>query len=312
MEAVSVLLSTFNGALFLEQQLSSILNQEEVDLQLIAADDGSTDRTLEILKDFAATDRRLIILADGANRGQRVRLSQALTASQNPLIAISDQDDIWDLSKLKILSREIGDHALIFSRSQLIDQHGADLGRSLLEAFALGHETSERLVSLIRPMVSAHAALVRRPFLRDAAFFQAIPHFDHLMALDAHFSKGIAYIDAPLVLHRIHNANQNNGHALSRAPGRLTKLKRRLRDKKIRQFEFIIRVDFLSSSPIIPSEHQTIFREVGLACKRSWLRPAPQDLIPGRLARRVSALVEQLAGNPNDLAEFLRHFASFA
>ena len=51
---VAVLLSTYNGEKYLAEQLKSILNQQDVTVNLYVRDDGSTDNTLEILYEFAA------------------------------------------------------------------------------------------------------------------------------------------------------------------------------------------------------------------------------------------------------------------
>lgn len=52
-----VLMSTHNGALFVEQQVHSILRQDHEDLRLVVRDDGSTDGTPDILKSFASDPR---------------------------------------------------------------------------------------------------------------------------------------------------------------------------------------------------------------------------------------------------------------
>ena len=49
MNKVCILLSTYNGEKYLEEQLTSLINQEGVDIQILVRDDGSTDKTLHIL-----------------------------------------------------------------------------------------------------------------------------------------------------------------------------------------------------------------------------------------------------------------------
>ena len=54
-------MSTYNGERYINQQIDSILNQESVDVHLFIRDDGSTDRTIEILKQYAALDNVSVI-----------------------------------------------------------------------------------------------------------------------------------------------------------------------------------------------------------------------------------------------------------
>ena len=50
METVAVILCTYNGEVYLKSQIDSILNQDSILVEIFARDDGSTDRTLEILR----------------------------------------------------------------------------------------------------------------------------------------------------------------------------------------------------------------------------------------------------------------------
>src|SRR5688500_13988223 len=102
--AISILLPTYNGADFLREQLDSILGQTLADFELLIVDDGSTDATPAIVGEFARRDGRLRILPSEGNRGQKRRLAELLGAARAPLIAIADQDDIWDSQKLELLA----------------------------------------------------------------------------------------------------------------------------------------------------------------------------------------------------------------
>lgn len=54
MSRVLVLMSTYNGEKYLRQQIDSILAQEKVEIELVIRDDGSSDTTIEILKDYSS------------------------------------------------------------------------------------------------------------------------------------------------------------------------------------------------------------------------------------------------------------------
>ena len=61
---VAVLLATYNGAPWIGEQLSSILLQSNVDLEVFISDDGSSDNTLAVCRAFADIDQRIKILPD--------------------------------------------------------------------------------------------------------------------------------------------------------------------------------------------------------------------------------------------------------
>ena len=66
---ISILMSTYNGAAYLREQLDSILRQEEQDWRLFIRDDGSCDDTPAILAEYAALDVRISVVQGGENWG---------------------------------------------------------------------------------------------------------------------------------------------------------------------------------------------------------------------------------------------------
>jgi glycosyltransferase involved in cell wall biosynthesis len=88
---ISVTLSIFNGEAFLDQAIASILAQTFTDFELVVVDDGSTDRTPEILKSLS--DPRLRVLTQ-PNAGLAVSLNRAIWRSRGRLIARMDADDV--------------------------------------------------------------------------------------------------------------------------------------------------------------------------------------------------------------------------
>lgn len=100
---VRVLLATHNGERFLGEQLDSILNQDGVDLEVLAADDASTDSTPELLEQRAAVDARLTVIRRERNSGGAAPSFFDLlqrSPDDDALIAFADQDDIWLPGKL--------------------------------------------------------------------------------------------------------------------------------------------------------------------------------------------------------------------
>lgn len=101
---IAVLLATFNGMRWLGEQLDSILDQQGVQVRVIALDDESADGTQEWLLERAATEPRLTVLgrqgASGSAAANFARLLQQAPLQPDELVAFADQDDIWLPGKL--------------------------------------------------------------------------------------------------------------------------------------------------------------------------------------------------------------------
>lgn len=92
-EYVSVTISVFNAERYIAEAVESILHQTYPYFELLVANDGSTDRTLEILRGYEAGDKRIRIF-DQANAGQAAGINRLLHEAQYPWIVHLDGDDV--------------------------------------------------------------------------------------------------------------------------------------------------------------------------------------------------------------------------
>lgn len=99
MEKIQVLLSTYNGEKYLREQLDSIFLQKDVEVRLLVRDDGSTDSTVSILKEYQ--NRNIEIIAE-QNIGVKKSFFKLLMEADESYkyFSFADQDDIWDSDKL--------------------------------------------------------------------------------------------------------------------------------------------------------------------------------------------------------------------
>jgi glycosyltransferase involved in cell wall biosynthesis len=91
---VSVIMSVYNGATYLQEAIDSILNQTFKDFEFIIINDCSTDRTEEILLDYASQDDRIVLINNEQNLGLTRSLNKGLSIAKGELIARQDADDI--------------------------------------------------------------------------------------------------------------------------------------------------------------------------------------------------------------------------
>lgn len=97
---VAILLSTYNGEKYLKEQLESILKQTYTNIKILVRDDGSIDKTKEILKEYEAQDKIQII--EGENIGFSNSFFELLKVSPKAdYYAFADQDDIWEENKIE-------------------------------------------------------------------------------------------------------------------------------------------------------------------------------------------------------------------
>ena len=101
---IAILLAAYNGREWLQEQLESILHQNEVDVQIFISVDQSTDGTENFVDQFAAADGRITVLPHGRKFGGAVsnffRLIDDVSFEGFDYVSFSDQDDIWSSDKL--------------------------------------------------------------------------------------------------------------------------------------------------------------------------------------------------------------------
>ena len=133
MASVTVLMSSYNGEKFIAQQIETILHQKSCDVRLIVRDDGSTDRTIEILRGLQ--DSRKLELVIGENlRPAKSFFELIYNAPESDFYAFADQDDIWDEDKLSSaieMLRSFNKPAFYHSNARLVNANGEDTGKLL-------------------------------------------------------------------------------------------------------------------------------------------------------------------------------------
>lgn len=128
---IAILLSTYNGAKFLPEQLQSFEQQTDPDWRLVWRDDGSTDETRTIMADFTA---RIGEARCRESAGSGIHLGAAQSflsllpeAADAAAIAFADQDDVWlpdKLARARATLSGAGNRAMLyFARQYLVDEH---------------------------------------------------------------------------------------------------------------------------------------------------------------------------------------------
>ena len=100
--SILVIMAAYNGEKYVAEQISSILNQKDVDVELAIYDDGSRDRTREVVNSFIKDYNNISYIVNEKNKGFAYNFFDALfqTKKKYDYYAFSDQDDYWENNKL--------------------------------------------------------------------------------------------------------------------------------------------------------------------------------------------------------------------
>lgn len=124
-EKIDILLATYNGEKYLEEQIDSILNQTYQNFNLLVSDDCSTDATRDILEQYVKKDPRIKVYKQEKNLGYVKNFEFLLTKVKNNYYMLSDQDDVWLPMKieksLEALKRENAD--LVYGDLEVVDEN---------------------------------------------------------------------------------------------------------------------------------------------------------------------------------------------
>lgn len=119
---ISVCMASYNGAIFIKQQVISILSQLESEDELIISDDGSKDNTLEIL--VSLNDSRVKIFNNKSRHGVVPNFENAIKNASGDYIFLSDQDDIWLPNKKEKCLFYLQENDFISHNAFMIDKNG--------------------------------------------------------------------------------------------------------------------------------------------------------------------------------------------
>lgn len=219
---LSIVLCTYNGAVYLQPQLDSLLAQTRRPDEIVIGDDGSTDASVEMLQAFAARARdagtEVRLLCHRENRGYVDNFSAGLRAAQGDVLFLCDQDDVWRADKLALMAERFEQDPsllLLHGDARLVDAGGHSLGCSLFEALQMTAQEREAIhdgrafdVVLRRSFVTgATAALRRELVVRALPVAAGWIHDEWLGAVAAAVGR-VDFIDLPLIDYRQHGANQ--------------------------------------------------------------------------------------------------------
>lgn len=233
---ITILMAVYNGERYLKEQLDSIRMQDYSDWRLIVRDDYSSDKSVQILNDFASSVANEVQVyinkpAYGSAKGNFAKLLNDAAGSE--YIMFSDQDDVWKRDKLSIsmdkmqeLEEKYGKDIplLVHSDLEVASENMEIISSSMFDYSGIRREaTLEQL--LLQNNVTGCTMLFNQPLCEGIAPFTGSPYVimhDYFAALYAKIFGKTAFINKPLVSYRQHG-NNSVGAKASRNPSYLFK-----------------------------------------------------------------------------------------
>jgi len=212
---ISIVLTTYNGEKYIEEQLDSIINQSYKNFEILIFDDCSTDGTLDILNMYEKNYSFVKVVKNKKRLGVIKNFEKGIFFAQGDFIALSDQDDIWEKDKLLIQYNAIKNFnipAMVHSDLSIIDSEGKQLFDSFFKKKGYSFPGNKALDILIsRSGVMGNTIMFNKQLKNIILpFFEKIPMHDYYIGvMNEIYGKRIT-IDIPLVKYRLHTNNIGN------------------------------------------------------------------------------------------------------
>lgn len=203
---ISVVLCTYNGSAFIDEQIASITAQEYAPFEIIIQDDCSTDDTWDKLQRWQQQNEHIRLFRNAENLGYNRNFELAMKLATGDFIAISDQDDIWLPQKLGSLLKAFtgNDIVLAHNRSVRLENGELDYKKSRLQHHFSGDDTRKLLFF---NQIMGHDMLFRQSLVQHILPIPAGMSYDWWIAVVATCYGRVVSVEDYLVYHRIHGNN---------------------------------------------------------------------------------------------------------
>ena len=211
---IAILLATYNGEKYIREQLNSLINQSYKDFDIYIRDDGSSDDTVSIIKEYMLNDSR-IHLEFGEHDGACQNFARLLKKHNNyNYVMFCDQDDVWNkykieksILKMKQCESEMENvlPILLYCDKELVDEQ---LNR--IDAITYRYEDSLHSL-LCQCHIYGCTMMLNKELMKLVDIPEYASMHDHWIALVAAERGRIIKVEEKLILYRQHNNNVTGG-----------------------------------------------------------------------------------------------------
>lgn len=211
---VSVIMPVFNRENLVRDSLDSILNQSYGQVEIVLVNDGSTDNTLAVLREYEEKYQGQVIVVDQENQGPVKSRNNAIPYSNGEYIAFLDSDDLWVPDKLeKQIPLFVGDVGLVYSAINIVNEHGEVVDTEYCEEEVRG---DIYLYLLVKNRMTASSVVVLREAMDKVGHFDgsfsSAENWECWLRISKYYTAD--YINEPLVKYMRHSGNLSGDRVL--------------------------------------------------------------------------------------------------
>ena len=213
---IEILMATYNGEKYIGEQINSIINQTYTNWNLLIRDDGSKDKTLNIIKKYEKMDNRIILIRDNKdNLGFVKNFEELLKKSRTEFVMFSDQDDYWLENKIekyvevieKLDKKKLEKPLLIHSNSYICDKNLKILEEKFIDSNIAGEKKSKSIFFYY--IVQGATVLINRNLIKKVIpFSNNVKLHDRYFHLISEFLGNRIFINESLMKYRQHGNNE--------------------------------------------------------------------------------------------------------
>lgn len=215
MESIDILMATYNGEKYIEEQIQSILNQTYSEFNLIISDDCSEDNTVSLVRGLAASDKRIKLIENLTNVGYIRNFEKLLLASKADYIMFADQDDVWLEDKVEksfaFLKETKSD--LIYTDLKVVDEKLNVLFDSFNREMKIFPKRVKTYNDLFhRNYATGNTILFSANMKKHILPFVELKTYEYIhdwyILIECMYHGKVSYLDEALILYRQHGNNQ--------------------------------------------------------------------------------------------------------
>lgn len=237
---VSIVTTSYNYARLISGAIDSVIAQDYSNWELVVADDGSSDDSIEIINNYIALDNRIRLVThpDNENRGLAATMKIGIENTHGDIIAFLESDDIWMPGNLSEKAKALNSGqatAAVFSSIELI---GDNISKKYVDYIRYLEWAGKKLnniagnqtgfLLLRNPAATFSNIVFRREALKEASYDREFEKWlDWHFLLKASAYGKIKYIHNQLVCWRIHDKSLHYQHIDKSSPDELALQKRK-------------------------------------------------------------------------------------
>lgn len=201
-QTISVVIATYNGESYIEQQIKSILQQLDLDDDIIVSDDHSTDRTVEIIEGI--NDPRISIIFPTVSLGPIANFEHGLTYAKNAVVVLSDQDDVWLPGRVHIIrshfTKSKCPYDLLVLNSRVVNEQLETINPSVFRMIDCGPGILKNIYR--NTYIGCHMSFRQNLLIAAIPFPKSIPMHDVWLGLVSELMGTVTFRDEPVMLFR--------------------------------------------------------------------------------------------------------------